>query len=277
MLVPVRLRMNRQLASVLENGLWQFTAGVSLLIVSTCLIQAPAFSQETGWAIEQNDKLFGRTMTYISKRGLLRNFPQMGGSTVTLGPDWKLLFFSDETKMCCAMTMDDWRKFLSQATVGLRATVPESLIKQALTEGRSLTMNGLRATSYTLQTDRSDAGRSSAFNCVQTINVVLADEVVMPLSLAKVYSDCYCLPFSTRMPLQIEHVYSPTHKTKILSTIKISSMPSTANMIRFPTGYKRAKSALEVTTGGLINDLLKDVVPTMDNSAKPGTQASPEK
>ncbi len=260
--------MIRQLTSVFEAYSRLLAASVTLLIASICLSPVPAFSQDNGWTIVQNDKLFGRTTTYISKRGLLRNFPQMGGSTVTMSPDWKLQFFSDETKMYCAMTMDDWRKFLSRTTVGLRATVPDSLLKQTLTKGRPLTMNGLRATSYTLQTDRSDARRSKAFNCVQIVNVVLADDVDMPLSVAKVYADCYCLPFSTKLPLQIEHIYSSTRRVNILSTIKISSMPSTANIIRFPAGYKLAKSALEVTTGGLIDDLLKDVVPTMDNSAR---------
>lgn len=170
--------------------------------------------------------------------------------------------------------MDEWRKFLSRATVGLRATVPDSLIKQPLTRGHPLTMNGLKATSYTLKPARPDTRHFKAFNSVQIINVVLADDIEMPVSVAKVYSDCYGLPFSTKLPLQIEHIYSPARKTKILSTMKISSMPSTAHILRFPTGYKPVKSALEVTTGGLIDDLLKDVVPTMDNSSKRGANAS---
>jgi hypothetical protein len=266
--------MNRQLASVLENNSRVLAASFALLIVYTCLIQIPAFSQESGWTIVQNDKLFGPTTTHIYKRGLLRKFPQMGGATVSLGPDWKLMFFSDETKMCCAMTMDDWRKFLSRATVGLRATVPESLVKQPLTGGRPLTVEGLKATSYTLRLDRADRRYSKAFNTVQIVNVVLADDVDMPISVAKVYSDCYCLPFSTKLPLQIEHIYSPTRRTKILSTLKINALPSAAKTIRFPIGYKLAKSALEVTTGGLIDDLLKDVVPAMDSSAKRNAPAS---
>lgn len=242
-----------------------FFKGATVLGLVTCLADCPAFGQEKGWKIVQDDKLFGRTTSFISKTGLLRQFPQMGGATVTLKPEWKIVFFSDATKLCCPMTMDTWRKRISSATIGLHATVPDSLLKQTWTGG----VKGLKATAYRFFAQRSDGGQTKSFNCAQVVNVVLANDIELPLPVAKISCDCYCLPFTRKLPLEIEHIYNNSKGPgKIVSTFEVSPMPSDAGIICYPVGYKQVKSDLEVATGGMIDDILKEVVPSMGSSAE---------
>lgn len=245
-----------------------FALAAISLVFATCLAPYPAFSNEQIWKIVQEDKMFGRTTTYVSERGLLREFPQLGASSITLKPDWKMLFFSDETKMCCPMTMEEWRKWVLKTTMGLSTTVPGSLMKQAWTGGLPLTVDGIRATSYTLKVERSEQVRAKSFRAVQVVKVILADDIDLNSSVAKVYSECYCLPFTTKLPLRIDHIYSPKSRTSVLSTLKASLMPANSDIIRLPVGYKMVKSVLNVTTGGMIEDLLNDVVPLTGTSSE---------
>jgi hypothetical protein len=246
-----------------------------LLIILSYSICQPSQAKQNGWILTQHSKIFGDQYIYISTHGVKCVNPKQGVGWVTQTPNWNITFFNEKTKLYYPLSASNWRNKIAR-----NGLIPNNVHWSKIGSG---SIAGLKASQYKM-TNSTQTEKSSNSKWVSA-TYWLADDINVPPSLAQLISAACGLPTSDSIPLQLSYCNQSGNTQTLLTTYNQQSTSIPDSYFSVFSGYKLAKSEVEVLISqenrALLNDLANDLSgsgtknlsPELINASK---QISPE-
>lgn len=233
---------------------------VLLNLVAFCLL--PSKAGASGWVLTQRSKEMGDQYVYLSPNGLKCVNPRQGVGLVARAPSWNVFFYNEKTRLYYSLTFDSWRRKLEA-----RRRAPRNI---AWRKSQSGNVAGLKATKYVASNSTaSSVGRGNAWS---SADCWVADQIKVPQRLAEMLTTVYGLPTTQAVPLRVTYTDLNGREETILDTYQQQSTPVPDSYLTAPSGYKLAKSEVEVLMTAENRQLVDDIA--RDLGREPGSLSS---
>lgn len=234
--------------------------GLSLVLLLSLWTAMPARAGvKSSWKIVHLDAICGVSTAYVSSSYLRRDFPRMKIVTIASSPRWKMLVLNPTSKMFYETTLDDWRKLMFRSTSSLGLSDSARAQHLEYGKGTPVVIKGLKATRYLLLMPDVKGQMKNAPR-TRSVEICLADDIVLVPGLAKIWSNFYFIPLTDRLPLRVVHHASTGKTYVVLDTQTVEQKVCAASFLTTPKGYRQGRSVLDVQSGGHLEDMIKEMV-----------------
>jgi hypothetical protein len=246
--------MKKAIAAGMAKALILSGLGFGLLVFSALFCHtAQAAGGSAGWVLTQRSKELGDQYVYLSPSGLKCVNPRQGVGIVTKAPNWNVSLYNERTRLYYSLTFDQWKKKLEA-----RGRSPRDL---SWRKGQSGHIAGLKATRYVM-TNTAASGRHSNKEWVSA-DYWVADQIKAPAQLASMLTTTYGLPAIHGVPLRLRYTDASGRSETVLDTYQQQSTPVPDSYLACPSGYRLAKSEIEVMmteeNKQMVDDIAKDL------------------
>lgn len=229
-------------------------AVTAVLIFSPLTISA----QETGWFLQQKSSHTGEQQLYVTATGIKTYSPKNKVGVFSRGPGWQVFMYNDQTKLYFDEPINQWIADLSKNKSQLEGATWKA--------GRQANIAGLKATEYVMSSSPPPGATRPKKRTQATPRAAsfwVANEISIPRNLVGLMAKTYGLPSTYKVPLAFTVIGADGRTNTLLQTVSVQKVTMPPSLWLKPTGYKRAKSDVDVLvdqdTKDAIDDLIKEL------------------
>jgi hypothetical protein len=226
------------------------------------LICSSAAFAETGWIIDQEDRVNGPRIIYMAKRGIRIESKSDRSIIVSRPPAWTVVTFSNQSKKYFECPVD---KFVNSLSKPIAVMWGLNLAGLPIIAGPPVTKCGVPAISYesSMVYDgkfwNRDIKDKSARRLPSSASAIYTDALKMPAAEATVLTRLSSIPAPGGVPLMFSYKDQDKDFHWEVRTFTIKSADVSNIIFEQPASYKRASSAGEVLRATDNDEALKNL------------------
>jgi hypothetical protein len=212
---------------------------LSLFFIFSCATEVRA---EQGWIIDQDDRVCGPRIVYLSKRGIRIESKSNHSVVVSQPPSWNVVSFSDQTKKYFECPADKYVNVLSQPIAAIWGM---NLAMLPLKVGSPVTKCGVAATNYESSVAydekfwKRDLKDKNSRRLPLSASAIYTDALNMPAPESAVLTRLSNIPAPGGVPLMFMYKDQDRDVHLEVRTFSIKSADLSKILFQQPANYKR--------------------------------------